>query len=82
MRRSVSPPEPSGHCVQTVSVPVTVGGMVIPSDAEIRALHEKYAPTREAFDLVHTHCEIVCAVAEQLLDRSGLALDRALVRAG
>ncbi len=56
--------------------------MVIPSDEEIRALHERYAPTREAFDLVHTHCEIVCAVAEQLLDRSGPALDRALVRAG
>ncbi|RKS08124.1 uncharacterized protein DFP74_3817 [Nocardiopsis sp. Huas11] len=56
--------------------------MVIPSDEEIRALHRKYAPTPEAFALVYTHCEIVCAVAEQLLDRSGLALDRALVRAG
>ncbi|KOX09958.1 HD domain-containing protein [Nocardiopsis sp. NRRL B-16309] len=56
--------------------------MVIPSDEEIRALHEKYAPTPEAFALVYTHCEIVCAVAEQLLDRSGLALNRSLVRAG
>jgi uncharacterized protein len=52
--------------------------MRIPSDAEIRALHEKHAPTREAFDLVHTHCEIVCAIAERLLD----GLDAALVRAG
>ncbi|XKK40064.1 HD domain-containing protein [Nocardiopsis sp. ARC36] len=56
--------------------------MVIPNDEEIRALHERYAPTREAFDLVHTHCEIVCAIAEQLIDRSDLALDRDLVRAG
>ena len=56
--------------------------MSIPSDEEIRALHERYAPTRKAFDLVLTHCEIVCAIAEQLLDRSDLALNRALVRAG
>jgi uncharacterized protein len=56
--------------------------MAIPSDDEIRALHEKYAPTPEAFALVYTHCEIVCAIAEQLIDRSGLTLDRALVRAG
>ncbi len=63
-------------------VPVTVEGMVIPGDEEIRALHERYAPTREAFDLVFTHCRIVCAIAEQLLDRSCSTLDRALVRAG
>lgn len=56
--------------------------MSIPSDEEIRALHEKHAPTPEAFALVYTHCEIVCAIAERLLDSSGLALDRALVRAG
>ena len=56
--------------------------MVIPNDEEIRALHERYAPTREAFLLVHTHCEIVWAIAEQLIERSGLVLDRDLVRAG
>ncbi|MBB6119214.1 HD domain-containing protein [Nocardiopsis algeriensis] len=56
--------------------------MVIPTDAEIRALHERYAPTPEALALVHTHCEIVCAIAEQLLDRYGHDLDRDLVRAG
>jgi uncharacterized protein len=54
---------------------------VIPSDRRIRALHQRYAPTAEAFDLVHTHCEIVCAVAEQLLgNRPGLDIE--LVRAG
>src|SRR5690625_3660954 len=68
--------EPAAQCPRshTVSVPATVRGMVIPSDEEIRALHERYAPTRKAFDLVLTHCEIVCAIAEQLLDRSDLAL--------
>jgi uncharacterized protein len=54
--------------------------MRIPSDDEIRALHEKYAPTREAFALVHTHCEIVCLIAEGLADGAGLDVD--LVRAG
>ncbi|WP_159942103.1 MULTISPECIES: HD domain-containing protein [unclassified Nocardiopsis] len=56
--------------------------MRIPGDDEIRALHERHAPTPEAFDLVYTHCRIVCAIAEQLLDRSAPELDRALVRAG
>ncbi|MGK5519991.1 HD domain-containing protein [Micromonospora sp. URMC 107] len=54
----------------------------VPTDEQIRALHERYAPTEEAFLLVYTHCQIVCAVAEQLLDRHRSALDVALVRAG
>lgn len=56
--------------------------LVIPTDEQIRALHERYAPTEEAFELVYTHCQIVCAVAEQLLDSSHSALNVALVRAG
>jgi uncharacterized protein len=52
------------------------------TDERIRALHEQHAPTREAFELVYTHCEIVCAVAEQLLDRYRPVLDVELVRAG
>ncbi|MER7212760.1 HD domain-containing protein [Streptosporangium sp. NPDC000239] len=56
--------------------------MRIPGDEQIRALHEKYAPTREAFELVFTHCEIVCGIAEQILARTGSDLDRDLVRAG
>jgi uncharacterized protein len=52
---------------------------VIPTDGQIRALHERLAPTAEAFELVHTHCEIVWAVARQLLPP---ALDAELVRAG
>ena len=40
--------------------------MPLPGNAEIRELHERYAPHRAAFDLVYTHCEIVCRIAEQL----------------
>ncbi|MEU3839347.1 HDIG domain-containing metalloprotein [Streptomyces sp. NPDC028635] len=56
--------------------------MSLPSVDEIRALHEKYAPTAEAFDVVHTHCEIVWSVAEHLVARSSLRVDLELVRAG
>ncbi|MEY9484950.1 uncharacterized protein RKD26_000744 [Streptomyces calvus] len=56
--------------------------MRIPGPEEIRALHEKYAPTAEAFALVHTHCEIVWSVAEQLISASRLDVDAELVRAG
>jgi uncharacterized protein len=54
----------------------------IPSDEEIRALHEKYAPSVEVFDLVHTHCRIVCAIAEQLVVTNRLDINVELVRAG
>jgi len=60
----------------------TSPGMAIPSDRQIRALHERHAPTAAAFDLVYRHCEIVCAVAEQLLGNHRSALDVELVRAG
>ena len=56
--------------------------MRIPADREIRALHEKHAPTPEALDVVYTHCLIVCGIAEQLHARSGAGLDTGLVRAG
>ncbi len=56
--------------------------MRIPADREILALHEKHAPTPEAFDLVYPHCLIVCGIAEQLHARSGADLDIELVRAG
>ncbi|GAA1596891.1 HD domain-containing protein [Kribbella sancticallisti] len=56
--------------------------MTLPSDEEIRALHEKYAPTAAAFELVQTHCRIVCEIAEQLIVTNDLAVDVELVRAG
>ncbi|WP_128375770.1 HD domain-containing protein [Streptomyces cavernae] len=56
--------------------------MRLPTENEIRALHRKHAPSQEAFDLVHTHCEIVSQVAEQLLGRMDSPFDADLVRAG
>ena len=56
--------------------------MRIPDDAEIRALHERAAPSAAAFELVYTHCEIVCAIAEQVLAGRADDHDIALVRAG
>lgn len=56
--------------------------MRIPGPEEIRALHQKHAPTAEAFELVHTHCEIVWSLAERLISVSRLDVDAELVRAG
>ncbi|GGV13486.1 hypothetical protein GCM10010182_37660 [Actinomadura cremea] len=52
------------------------------SDEDVRALHAKYAPTQEAFDLVHSHCETVWRIAEHLLARRPLDVDADLVRVG
>jgi uncharacterized protein len=55
---------------------------VIPTPEEIRALHREVAPSAEAFDLVYTHCEIVWALASQLIRARDLKVDEELVRAG
>ncbi|WP_127507264.1 HD domain-containing protein [Actinoplanes solisilvae] len=52
--------------------------MDLPTDAEIRALHDRFAPDTAAFELVWTHCRIVCEIAEQLLTDE----NQPLVRAG
>lgn len=54
----------------------------LPAPEDIRRLHERYAPSPEAFDSVHGHCVIVWRIAEQLLDARPLPVDRDLVRAG
>jgi uncharacterized protein len=54
----------------------------LPTDTEIRDLHAQYAPTRAAFELVLSHCEIVCDLAEQVIKTNSLAVDGDLVRAG
>ncbi|MFD6951727.1 phosphohydrolase [Nocardiopsis sp. TSRI0078] len=56
--------------------------MQIPTDEEIRSLHLEHAPTREAFDLVYTHCRIVCDLAERVVRANDLPVDADLVRAG
>jgi uncharacterized protein len=52
----------------------------LPTYDEIVALHKKYAPSQAAFDVVFTHCQIVWEIAEQLIEKSGLAVDRDLVK--
>jgi uncharacterized protein len=54
----------------------------IPGEAEIRALHERHAPSREAFEVVYTHCVIVWRIAERIIETAGLDVDAELVRAG
>ncbi|MYV97950.1 HDIG domain-containing metalloprotein [Streptomyces sp. SID3343] len=55
----------------------------LPTVDEITALHRAYAPTREAFEKVHTHCGIVWRIAEQLLaGPGGAGVDGDLVRVG
>ncbi len=56
--------------------------MRIPGDAAIVALHERHAPTPEAFEVVYTHCLVVCDIAGQLHASSGVEADLGLVRAG
>jgi len=56
--------------------------VTVPTDEEIRSLHAEHAPNAGAFDSVYTHCQIVCEIAEQLHDRSGIGGDIDLVRAG
>jgi uncharacterized protein len=58
--------------------------MRIPTDEDILRLHEKHAPTAEAFDLVYAHCVIVCGIAEQLHSRmdADQRIDIDLTRAG
>src|ERR1700721_77941 len=64
--------------------PLRCDGMRIPTDDEILGLHEKLAPAAGAFDLVYTHCVIVCGIAEQLHSRlrTGQHIDIDLARAG
>ena len=54
----------------------------LPTEDEIVALHQRYAPSPDAFALVFTHCRIVRDVAAQLLDRRPQPVDADLVRVG
>lgn len=54
----------------------------LPDYEEIVALHKKYAPSQETFDLVFTHCQIVWELAEQLIEKSNLSIDSKLVKVG
>jgi uncharacterized protein len=51
----------------------------MPTEEEVAALHRRYAPNEDAFELVFTHCLVVRSVAEQLLLPG---IDADLVRTG
>lgn len=56
--------------------------MLLPTVEEIEALHRKYAPMSEVFELVWTHCQIVGDIALQLAQTSGSNVDLELVKIG
>ena len=54
----------------------------LPTLDQIEALHKKYAPTENIFELVFTHCKVVSDIAMQLAEKSGAHVDIELVKAG
>lgn len=53
-----------------------------PTVQEIEALHRKYAPNEEVFELVWMHCQIVGDIAMQLAQNSSVTVDTKLMLAG
>jgi len=56
---------------------------IIPDIETIIALHKRYASFAKAdlFDLVFTHCQIVCEIAMQCADNTDEPVDREILRA-
>ncbi len=54
----------------------------MPTEAQIIALHKKYAPTEEVFQAVFGHCAIVWEIALQLIVSNRLSVDEKLVKIG
>lgn len=54
----------------------------LPTDHQIESLHRKYARSEQDFNLIYTHCQIVEAIAMQLIDNRTLPIDRQLVHVG
>lgn len=56
---------------------------MIPTIDEIKLLHEKYAPSQAALNLVFTHCQIVYEIAQELMRlKPELKVDNKLIKAG
>lgn len=56
---------------------------MLPTDRQIIDLHHKYAKTDVDFQLIYNHCQVVEAVAMQLLDARPIeGIDRQLVHVG
>jgi uncharacterized protein len=56
--------------------------MNLPTLEQIEALHHRYAPSGAGFDIVFTHCKIVCEIAEQCIAKKQLTVDVGLVKVG
>lgn len=57
--------------------------IMLPTFEDIQRLHRKYAPNEEAYDLIFTHCLIVCDIADDLMRQNPeLQIDTELVRTG
>ena len=54
----------------------------IPTENEIKLLHEKHAPNIEAFNRVFTHCLIVWDIAKAIIESNQLDVNAELVKAG
>lgn len=56
---------------------------MLPTDQQIKNLHQKYAKTDADLTLIYTHCQIIEAIAMQLLDKNPIKdIDRNLVHVG
>lgn len=56
---------------------------MLPTDLQIKELHRKYAKNETDFNLIYTHCQIVEAIAMQLLDAKPIdGIDKELVHVG
>jgi len=56
---------------------------MLPSDTQIKMLHQKYAKTEADFELIYTHCQVVDEVAKQLLEaKPELAVNHELIHVG
>lgn len=53
-----------------------------PSIEQIKELHHKYAPSERVFALVWQHSQIVAEIAEKLIKKNNLNVDRDFVRTG
>ena len=52
----------------------------LPTEAQVKNLHKKYAKTDADFALIYTHCQVVDAIAAQLLDaKPNSQIDRDLL---
>ena len=56
---------------------------MLPTDEQIRKLHQKYAHSKADFDLIYTHCKVIDAIATQLINvNPSITIDRDLVHVG